>query len=308
MNKNNIEKVYSEKYNQFYKPIRFDDNGICEVILSKKDKTTKNHIASFENDKNWKFVIMQNEHIRADEYFVNTLNGDNNKSKMRVLQKFFAHGLCDSELAMNELARWFKIGYTDTVSDEDKKVRALIQKTYIKMCTHDSKKIKDDRYTQHIPQEIKYLGYEKGLIIERSDDYYTGYNGVTTLATGKLKEGLKAARKCGYRIVNMSGKVIAGQGFSFVDAQVVDFVKRYNSKPEDLKGDYMVALSKNQQTKLKKLSKFLESHNLRIKNKNNLRFWVTNTNGKVIGGGIVGLPYNRLHAFVRSLAKKRGWA
>ena len=73
-----------------------------------------------------------------------------------------------------------------------------------------------------------------------------------------------------------------------------------NSKPEDLKGDYMVALSKNQQTKLKKLSKFLESHNLRIKNKNNLRFWVTNTNGKVIGGGIVGLPYNRLHAFVRS--------
>lgn len=308
MNKEDIKLVYSKKYNQYYAPIEFDDkDNVCKIRPHKKDKQiTKKNIASYEDDEDWNFVIMW-VNKTAEDYFVEVINSTNYKAIRRALRMFVIYGLTDSEIAMNELARWFKIGFDEVKSEEEKKVRRAIQRTYIKVCIPDTKGIVKDGYDQHIPHDIRNLAYKKGLIIERNDDYWNPRNKDRVAATGKTKESLQNMRDCGYQIVNTHGRIVAGEGFSLVDAQVVEFINKYNAKPDDLDGDYKLSLTKNQIEKIEKCRKILANHKMNIRNKNNMRFWIVSKNGRVIRGGINGMAYATFLRCVYSMKNKKGW-
>lgn len=312
MTRNQIKLVYSKKYNQYYKPIRFrEDTKVCEVVLytKKKDKNeiTKLNIASYEDDTDWTFVIMQNNFETAENYFIKAINGTDYKATRKALKHFIANGLTDSKLAMNELVKWYNIGFTDTRSQPDTTTRKRIQSLYNNICTCDTKNVSFKGYKQHIPIETRNLGYKKGLIIERNDDYYYNNLNQRKAATGKKKEELQQLRDCGYRIVNTQGRILCGDGYSMCDAQVIEFVEKYNPVPEDLSGDYKVSLTKNQEEKISKVEKFLKAHKFAVKSKNNLRFWITTANGHVVYGGENGMAYGTFLRRAYILKDSKGW-
>lgn len=310
MKKNNIKLVYSSKYNQYYFPTKFDEEtGICRVhIYSKSLKgIDKTNIASYENDEDWKFIIEENHKFTAEEWFLKLMNGTDYKAMRKVIKNFRANGLIDSELAMNELTRWYNMGFKEIRSEKEKLIRQRVQALYNNVCTANTKNISRKGYKQHIPVEIKDEAYSKGLIIERNDDFYYNTLGKKVAAHGRKKEDLQRMRDCGYRIVNTQGRVIIGDGFSLNDAQAVEFVQKYNPVPEDLDGSYQVALTKNQVEKLQKVEKFLKAHNFAVKNNNNLRFWITTKNGHVVNGGINGMAYATFLRCAYELKASKGW-
>ncbi len=77
MDKEKIRLVYSQKYNQHYKPIRFDEeNKICYIIAAKNRRNKSIHrdmIAKIEENTDWKFVIMRNEYITAEDNFIRSM-------------------------------------------------------------------------------------------------------------------------------------------------------------------------------------------------------------------------------------------
>ena len=67
MDKNRIKLVFSEKYNQFYKPIRVDEDvGIIymQIAKNRQDKgMKKDEIIHIENDPNLKFANLYKFHL-----------------------------------------------------------------------------------------------------------------------------------------------------------------------------------------------------------------------------------------------------
>ena len=63
---NKIKLIYSQKYNQFYKPVRIDEDvGIVyiKVANNRRDKSIqKNEVYQIDEDSKYKFIVIHRNH------------------------------------------------------------------------------------------------------------------------------------------------------------------------------------------------------------------------------------------------------
>lgn len=309
MEKEKIKLVYSQKYNQHYRPIKFDEmNKTCYIIVAKNRKDKSIHrdmIARIEENTDWKFIIMRNEYITAEDNFVRSMNCDGEyMRKMNEIHDFKRNGLMDSEIAVNEVNRLYHSFHGKIKSNEDRKFRKAVSDLYFEIKTDNVPKKNKNfaTYAQHVPNKIRNLAQEKGLFIERTDDFCIS-NGKKVKASNLAKKGIRGTKPCGYLIRNKSGKVIIGAGYKLTDKQVIEFVKKYQPTPNDTIGNYKVPLSKQEEDKLVTCKKILIRNKLNWKNENNIRFWVLDK-GKIIYGGKGGVGLKKLFRFCIGLKEK----
>lgn len=108
MNKNKIKLIFSEKYNQFYKPIRVDEDvGIIYMQITKNrhDKgIKKDEIIHIENCQDYSYVTMHNANITAEQHFIKVMSSNCNVNvKLNELNCFKRNMLTESEEAMQIL-------------------------------------------------------------------------------------------------------------------------------------------------------------------------------------------------------------
>lgn len=177
MDINKIKYVFSERYNQFYKSIRVDEDvGIIYMTIEKnrhEKGIKKNEILHIEDNQEYKYVVMHDAYITAEENFLNVMssNGDTH-IKLNEVKFFEKNLLIDSEVAMERLEDLAKKDKTDI------NVHNSALKLYIKITKINAKPHKEiicnNRATyndQKISDTIKRLALEKRLFVERSDDY-----------------------------------------------------------------------------------------------------------------------------------------
>ncbi len=227
----NIKLIYSKKHNQYYRPISIDeDSKICKIVVAKnkRDKAiTRNQIAKIEEHPDWKYVVMKNEHITAEENFINSMRvpGEYNRKNNELID-FQRHGLVDSEVAMTELSRIFHEGFKNVKSEQDRHFRNRVKTLYEELMTEQTKNDNKRSYDQRVPSEIIAIAKEKGLLIERNDDYITK-KGSRVKPTKKELARIRESKPCGYLIRGLDMKVVAANNYKFTSRQVVEFVKRY---------------------------------------------------------------------------------
>lgn len=310
MNIEKIKLVYSKKYNQYYKPIRFDDEDmLCNitVVKNKRDKSIhKDMIAKIEDYPEWKFIIMRNPHITAEDNFIRVMQRDGNYlPKLNELHEFKINGLTDSEVAMNELVRIFHLGFEDVKSREDRKFRQAARNLYIELCIGNAtKEERKNSYNQRIPSNIKNLAEKKGIFIERNDEFCKARNGKRVKAGRKAQSSIRAIKPCGYLLRNKAGKVIAGGGYKLSDIQVIELVKEYLPEPNEVIGNYKVPFSKQEEKKFKYCKKIILKNKWRYKNANNTRFWILDKEGNVVYGGKDGVGLKGLFRYCKELKEK----
>lgn len=290
-----MKLVYSDKLNQYYRPIEFDDeNKICKVVVTnnKKDKSIhRDSITRMEQDPDWTFLIMSNPYVTAlDDFLRGTEKGATQKRMLTVLRKFRVHKLDESEVAMDRLKQMYHKGKFKSY-----KIKNEVNKLYQKLCI--GKINHKDTYNQHIPADIRELAKSKGLFIIRNDDYMKDSKGRRVKTTAKQRGQIRRKYKCGYKIKNGAGKTVAGWGgYPLSDVDVCEFVRNYESQYGDKLGYYKVALNNEEWKKFDYCTKTLNKYGLRLRNNNNLRFWVLNQ-GKVIYGGKDGCKLTGLYKF-----------
>ncbi len=225
--------------------------------------------------------------------------------KLNELHDFKRNGLMDSENAKNEVIRLYHLGFEDVKSKEDRKFRQAVVNLYFEITTDGiSASQKNYRtYAQHIPGATKDLAMQKGLFIERVDDYCKDKKGKRIKAHKLAKKGIRGTKPCGYLIRNKSGKVIIGGGYKLTDAQVIEFVKNYQPTPDDTSGNYKVPLSKQEEKKYATCRKILRRNKLNWRNENNVRFWVLDK-GEVVYGGKNGVGLKGLFRYCNNLKKE----
>lgn len=297
MNKEKIKLVYSEKNNQYYRPIEFDDDSkVCKVVVTsnKKDKSIhKDSIARMEQDSGWTFLIMSNPYVTAvDDFIRGTEKGVTQKRMLAVLRKFRVHKLDESEAAMDRLKQLYHEGKFKSY-----KIKNKVNKLYQELCIGKTSHRNRNTYNQHIPADIKELAKSKDLYIIRNDDYKKDSHGRLVKTTKKQRASIRLKYKCGYLIRNGSGKIVAGWGgYSLSDEDVCKFVKNYEPDYAGKLGEYKVALNNEEWKKFDYCIRTLNKYGLKIKNHNNLRFWVLN-DGRVIYGGKDGCKLTGLYKF-----------
>lgn len=225
--------VYWARYNQYYRIIEVDtDNNIVKMVVSKnkRDKSiTKNMIAKVELCPEWQFIIMKNQYITAEENFVNSMRCNAEYArKINELMDFKRHGLVDSEMAMKELSNIFHRRFRDIKSDKDRHFRNKVKTLYEEILTEQSRNDNKKSYDQKIPSDVIALAKDKGLLIERNDDYITKKGSRVRPTKNELVK-IRADKPCGYLIRSAEDKkAIAGVGYKFTSRQIVEFVQKYN--------------------------------------------------------------------------------
>ena len=225
--------VYWAKYNQYYRIIDIDtDNKIVKMVVSKskRDKSiTRDMIARVELCPEWQFVIMKNQYITAEANFVKSMrcNGEYAR-KINELMDFKRHGLVDSEMAMKELSIIFHRRLRNIKSDKDRHFRNKVKALYEEIMTEQTRNDNKRSYDQKIPSDVITLAKDKGLVIERNDEYITKKGSRVRPTKNELVK-IRADKPCGYLIRSTEDKkVIAGIGYRFTSIQIVEFVQKYN--------------------------------------------------------------------------------
>ena len=273
------------------------------LMTGKKAKPIhKDAILHSDNDPDWKWIVMRNEHISAEDNFLRSMavNGEYHR-KMRELSDFRLNGLHDSGIAMNELIRLYHVGFKGVRSKEDYTFRKAIQRLYNDICCPDRDRRKNT-YDQHIPGATKDEALKKGLLIERVDDFYVDADGIRRRTDQNMKQIIRKDRDCGYLIRNSKMEVLIGDGYTLTDHVVVEFVQNYEPNPKD-HGNYLVPLTTQEQKKYKRCRQILMGKKLRWKSQNNLRFWVINKRNDVIYGGTQGVGLKALYRWCIEMQK-----
>lgn len=223
--------VYWAKYNQFYRIIEVDsDSKVVKMVVAKnkRDRTiTRDMIVRVELCPEWQFICMKNQYITAEENFVNSMRVSKEfNRKINELIDFKRNGLVDSEMAMNELNRIFHQGFKNVKSEQDRRFRNKVKTLYEELMTEQTKNDNKRSYDQRVPAEIIAIAKDKGLLIERNDDYITK-KGSRVKPTKNELIAIRGQKPCGYLIRDTNKKAIAGFGYKFTSKQVVEFVQKY---------------------------------------------------------------------------------
>ena len=236
--------VYWARYNQHYRIIAVEtDNKIVKMVVSKnkKDKSiTRDMIARVELCPDWQFICMKNQHITAESNFINSMRCNTEYArKINELIDFKRNGLVDSDMAMKELSRIFHQGFRNVKSDKDRHFRNKVKALYEEILTEQTRNDNKRSYDQKIPSDVIALAKEKGLLIERNDDYITK-KGSRVKPTKKELVKIRAEKPCGYLIRSATDKkVIASVGYKFTSRQIVEFVQKYNPNTDIKENDEM---------------------------------------------------------------------
>lgn len=309
MDKERVKLIFSEKYNQFYTPIRIDEDvGICFIKVAKNrhDKgMKKDEIIHIEKNPNYKYVVMHNSNTSSEQHFINMMNSDCNiSSKLNELKCFRKNMLIDSVVAMQKLGELAKEECGN--SDELKKIHNAALELYTKI--NHKNIINDNRSTytnQIISEDVKRLALSKRLFIERSDDYSgKGTNRHPSTKTERL--ATQARYPCGFIVRNRGGIVIAGGRYELTAKNVIDFIENYipTEKEKKYSNSYLVPMSLRKRKQLTMCYKILEMHGLHYKNEHNYFFWVLDKKGNVVVGGENGFGFQWLLKYCRKLKHK----
>lgn len=310
MDMNKIKLIFSEKYNQFYKPIRIDEDvGIVYMQITKNrhDKSIKkNEIAHIEKNRRYKYVVMHDDNVTAEDFFIRTMNGKCYlHDKISELHNFEKNLLVDSECAMKTLQELAekKVFRGSGQKRPDKTTDIVCNMAW--RLFQDINHIKilidnQDTYNgQDIPSDIKNLALSKRLFIERRDEYV---GKPKHPATYKEKASTQRRLPCGFMIKDKGGNVVAGQKYKLSAQEVVDFVKSYTFDPDKhYKRTYYVPMSSQHRKQLAMCYKILKERGLHYKNEHNCFFWVLDKKGNVVAGDKNGFGFKGLLRFCRKL-------
>lgn len=299
MDINGIKLIYSVKYNQFFEPMRMDEDvGVVYMKPTKNrhDGITKSQILCVEKTTDVRFVVMYNTKETAEEHFFTVINSGENLNAMRgEIDSFKKHMLPESERAMQKLKE---------ISEMDSAISKSAKVVYDSLMR--GKVLKENRNTyigQIVPDEIKRLAWQKRLFIERSDDY-----------CGKLKKrrtsnderyAIQGCYPCGFLIRDRGGNVVCGGRYGLSVQDVTEFVQQYkNDERKHYERLYYPPLDKEQKEQIKRCCRILERNNLYHINKHNCYFWVANSEKQIIAGGKSGFNLKGLVRFCKKLNRK----
>lgn len=309
MDMSKIKLIYSEKYNQFYKFMRVDEDvGIVYMQATKNrhDKgVKKSEILHMEDNQDYKYVVLHDDNITAEKNFLKVMSSNRDiHVKLNEIRFFEKNLLTDSEVSMQRLK---------DLAENDKsdiKVHNAALKLYTKMNAKPHREIINDKRAtyndQEIPNEIKQLALTKRLFVERSDDYCR--NGVHRHPSNRTDRlALQAYYPCGFVVKDRYGNVIAGKGYTFLKDDAIEFVKNYIPIEEDKRCTnlYRVPMSLRKKKQLAMCYKILEEHGLHYKNEHNYFFWVLDKKKNVIAGGKNGFGFKWLLNYCRELKHQK---
>ena len=309
MDMSKIKYIFSERYNQFYKPMRIDEDvGIIYMQATKnlhEKGLKKSEMLHIEDDQEHNYVVMHDANITAEKNFLKVMSSNiDTHVKLNEVKFFEKNLLSDSELAMERLK---------DLAENDKsdiKVHNAALKLYTKINAKTYREITcDNRATyndQEMPNEIKRLALTKRLFVERSDDYCK--NGVYRHPSNRAERlALQAYYPCRFIVKDRGGKVIAGKGYTMNKDNAIEFVKNYIPTEEDkhCTSLYRVPMSLRKKTQLAMCYKILEEYELHYKNEHNYFFWVLDKYNNVVAGGENGFGFKWLFNYCNKLKNQK---
>lgn len=313
MDKNRIKLIFSEKYNQFYKPIRVDENVgtiYMQITKNRQDKSIKkDEIIRIENNHGYEYVIMHDENITAEQHFINVMNSDCSVHiKLNELKCFKKNMLAESEKALQILKELSEIECNPQSNNYDnmRKIHNIALNLYTSL--HFKEAVQDNRSTyigQDIPEDIKSIALSKRLFIERSDDY--SKSGGERHPSNRIDRlNLQALYPCGFIVRDRGGIVVAGGKYELSMEDAIRFVENYlpTEKEKHYTNLYQVPMSIRKKRQLAMCYKILEMYGLHYKNEHNYFFWVLDKRGSVVAGGKNGFGFKWLLSYCRKLKHK----
>lgn len=232
MDKNRIKFIFSEKYNQFYKPIRVDEDVgtiYMQITKNRHDKgMKKDEIIHIESNPEYAYVIMYDANITAEQHFIKVISSNCSVNiKLNELKLFKRNMLAESESAM-QILKELAESECDPQKDNflnKKKIHNTALDIYTSL--NHRKIVRDNRSTydgQVIPDDIKRIALSKRLFIERSDDY-CGNPKHPTNTNEKL--AIQALYPCGFIVRDRGGIVVAGGKYELSMEDAIRFVENY---------------------------------------------------------------------------------
>ena len=308
MDKNKIKLIFSEKYNQFYKPIRVDEDVgtvYMQITKNRHDKgMKKDEIIHIENNPDYAYVTMYDANITSEQHFIKVMSSNCNVSiKMNELKHFKRNMLPESESAMKILKELSEI-QCDPKEDNyinKQKIHDLALEIYTSL--NRRKIVQDKRSTydgQIIPEDVKRIAMSKRLFIERSDDYCGKPKHPTNM---NEKLAIQALYPCGFIVRDRGGIVVAGGRYELSMEDTISFVKNYipTEKEKHYTNLYQVPISIRKKKQLAMCYKILEMYGLHYKNEHNYFFWVLDKHGNVVAGSKNGFGFKWLLSYCRKL-------
>lgn len=318
---NKIKLVYSQKYNQFYKPMRIDEDvGVVHIIPTKNrhDKSIrKDEILRIEENSDYRFVVMYDASTTAEKHFIDCFNNEkcSVQIKLSEIRDFKKNMLSESEeaiLLIEDLANIKSNSRSNKGLTKDEiKIRNAALEQYRSLDVWKKSRIEKNRQSyenQVIPNDIVHLALSKRLFIERRDDYC--YKATNTykrkVAPQQAKHSIQSNFPCGFLIKDKGGYIVAGRDgrnlYTLSVEDVVEFVKNYDaSKTKNYSILYQVPMSGRKERQLAKCYEILRKHGLHYKNEHNCFFWVLDKKKNVIAGGKNGFGFKWLLKYCRKL-------
>lgn len=299
MDMSKIKLIYSEKVNQFYKPMRIDEDiGVVYVQLTKNknDDVARNQILHME-DTDCEYIVMYDDRTSAEEHFLEIMSSDCvGHIKENEVKNFKRNMLMKSNDAMQLLQELS----TDKAQG---KLYKLAKQQYFKVTNKENViKNRESYIGQEVPKEIEQLAWMKQLFIERSDTYCCRPR---RFPNDNERRSIQARYPCGFLIRNKGGIVIVGGRYEMPLSEVIDFVKQYKHKDGEHYGQlFFVPLTNNQKKQLKRCERILKRNDLHFKNENNRYFWVLDKEKNVIAGSRTGFNLSGLVRFCGKLNNK----
>ena len=311
MDKNRIKLIFSEKYNQFYKPIRVDEDvGIVymQITNNRHDKgMKKDEIIHIENNPDYVYITMYDANITAEQHFIKVMSSNCSVNiKLNELKLFKRNMLAESESAMQILK---ELAESECEPKKDnflnkKKIHNTALDIYTSL--NHRKIVQDNRSTydgQIVTDDIKRIALSKRLFIERSDDYCGKPKHPTNM---NEKLAIQALYPCGFIVRDRGGIVVAGGKYELSMEDAIRFVENYlpTEKEKHYTNLYQVPMSIRKKRQLAMCYKILEMYGLHYKNEHNYFFWVLDKRGNVVAGGKNGFGFKWLLSYCRKLKHK----
>jgi len=308
MDKNKIKLIFSEKYNQFYKPIRVDEDVgtiYMQITKNRHEKgIKKDEIIHIENCPDYSYVTMHDANITAEQHFIKVMDSNCSVNvKLNELNCFKRNMLAESESAMRilkALAESEGDQREDNLLNEERIHNKALE---IYTSLNHRKIVQDNRSTyigQDISEDVKRIALSKRLFIERSDDYCGKPKHPSNM---NEKLAIQASYPCGFIVRDRGGIVVAGGRYELSMEDAIEFVKNYipTEKEKHYTNLYQVPMPIQRKSQLATCYKILKMYGLHYKNEHNYFFWVLDKYGNVVAGGKNGFGFKWLLDYCRKL-------